>query len=131
MAKAGHGHTSTGGTFAAELWLIKPQPTPIAFGTVITGVEFFECLGFKIAFTTIIPFLEIHLHDLGNIIGIAENPRVAAHPTLHGSTHIMHISLNTLVSIVIIFFRWHNLTVAKNPGWIVSGKIGPQRLIKM
>src|SRR5690554_1605296 len=83
---------------------IKTQ-SPKVVRTKLTAAVLADRVAGNIFPTRIFAVIQVHLHQLSQVIGIAKKPRMAADPAQHGRAFIMHRPVEELPAEKTVIFR--------------------------
>ncbi len=110
MTEAGWGYTLTGGTFLfiIHLRLVESYSPAVPVFQVGTGFIKFQNIRVNELLTAITATIQVHLHDLRQVIRIGKDPCMTAHTAQHGCSRIMDIALQQLSPEDEIIFGGHN-----------------------
>ena len=130
MAKTLAGYAAAGRSVFFQLGLVKTHPPSHIFIAEVTLVESFNGPGLQKPVSPVIASLQVHLHDLGHVIGIAEQAGMSSYPALHRRPHIVHITLHSLVAVVIVLLRGNDAFLVEEVQWLEAGIVCSKGLVK-
>ena len=88
-------------------------------------------LGFEVTFAIVNAFIQKHLHDGCQVMGIGKQTCMTRHTAKHGSRLVVDIAPNQLTAKNRVVFRRCNLFASEMPQGFVANVIQAHRIVKI